>query len=534
MSKGNIILLLNAKLKEEERFFKLSTCEIKGESGAEHVYLTLLVPAEKYDEYLDEQKGEAYLRTKVQLELANLLPEGMTLHVVFKKSVTTDTQIIYTIMDFLKRENRILTPKILPQDISIKIERNEYIEIRFAVSQPVYEFCKTNNIADRLKDCLDSMFLEDSEILFDITKEEEDLPLHKLQTPPLRLYEYQLTEPLYGTPTRRAKYISDALEINAEIEAIALTGIVAGLREFPRKNVENLFYYLFKIDDKTSSIDVKCFPRTKEQCNAMRLLENGDTVVIEGSLRRDDRTNKIVLWVKSISKARVDYEKALKEMKYLSCPECYVTVSPKPYEEAKTAVNVTMFDDQQVAEEALDYISPKLLGKTFVAFDTETTGLNQNNDDVIIELSAVKIVDGVLTETWQTFVNPFTAVRTKLSEEIIKLTHITDDMLRLAPTFNKVVGDFYKFCFGATLVAHNAAFDMSMLLEPARKLGYNFDNPVIDTLAMAREIFPKLPRHKLTYLCEQLDIKFEGDAHRAIYDAIACAKLFKKLSIKDV
>ncbi len=533
MAKGNIILLLNERLKEEERFFKLSCCDIKGECGAEHVYLTLLVPAEKYDQYLDEKNGEAYLRTKVQLELAKLLPDGMTLHVVFKKSVTTDTQIVYSIMDFLKRENRILTPKILPQDIGIKIVKEEYIEIKIDVSRPVYDFCQTNNVGDRLKDYLDTLFLEDCEISYNITKEEKNLPLSVLQTPPARLFDYELTEPIYGTPTRRAKYISDVIEINAEIDVVALTGVVIGLREFPRKNVEDLFYYLFRIDDKTATIEVKCFPRALAQCNAMRLLENGDTVVIEGSIRRDDRSNKMVLWVKSISKARVDYDKALREMKYLTCPEHYATIEPMAYSEPKTAVNMTMFEGQECGDTP-DYIPEKLLGKTYVVFDTETTGLNKNNDDVIIELSAAKMVDGVITETWQTFVNPFTSARTNLSKEIVKLTGITDDMLRDAPTFNRVVGDFYKFCFGATLVAHNAAFDMSMLLAPARKLGYNFDNPVVDTLEMSREIFPKLPKHTLSYLCEQLDIKFEGDAHRAIYDAIACAKLFRKLSIKDM
>ncbi len=533
MAKGNIILLLNQRLKEEERFFKQSSCEIRGESGAEHVYLTLLVPADKYDQYLDEQNGEAYLRTKVQLELAKLLPDGMTLHVVFKKSVTTDTQIVYSIMEFIKKENRILTPKILPQDISIKIESEQYIEIKFGVSKPVCDFCESNNFTNRLKDYLDAQFLEDCEIIYDITKTEKDLPLSVLQTPPTRLFDYELTEPIYGTPTRRAKYISDAIEINAEIDTIALTGVVNGLREFPRKNVENLFYYLFRIDDKTAYIEVKCFPRTLAQCNAMRLLENGQTVVIEGSLKRDDRTNKMVLWVRSISKARVDYDKALKELKYLTCPENYVNVLPEPYEEPKSAVNINMFD-APVEDSTPDYIPEKLIGKTYVVFDTETTGLNKNNDDVIIELSAVKMVDGVITETWQTFVNPFTSARSKLSPEIVKLTGITDAMLKNAPTFNRVVGDFYKFCFGATLVAHNAPFDMSMLLEPARKLGYNFDNPVVDTLAMAREIFPKFSRHNLSYLCEQLEIKFEGDAHRAIFDAIACAKLFRKLSIKDI
>ncbi len=528
MNKGNIILLLNEKLPIEERFFKMSSCSISGVDGAEHIHITLLVPSEKYDLYLDEQNQESCLRSKVYFELANLLPEGMTLHLSFKKTVSTDTQVTASILEFIKKDNRLLIPKIKAQDIDIKIVPQEYMEISISVSRPVYEFCEKNAFKERLKAYLDVNFLEDAEIILKDVYEEEDIELHSLQAPPARLVNYELTEPIYGNPTRRAKYISDVLELGVEIESVTVTGVIAGLREFPRKNVENLFYYLFRIDDKTANIEVKCFPRTLSNCNAMRLLKDGDIVVIEGSIRRDERSNKFVLWVKFISKARIDYEKAMRDMKYLNCPQSYFLVKPEKFEEEKVAVNMNIFDTE-TDDNVL--IPDCLIGKTYVVFDTETTGLNPESD-VIIELSAIKMVDGVLTETWQTFVNPFTHTRTNLPKEIVKLTGITDDILRPAPTFNKVVGDFYKFCFGATLVAHNAPFDLSMLVAPARKLGYNFDNPVVDTLAMSREIFPKLPSHKLGYLCEQLDVRFDGDAHRAIFDALATARLFRKLSIK--
>ncbi len=528
MNKGNIILLLNEKLPIEERFFKMSSCTLKGEDGAEHVHIVLLVPADKYDIYLDEKNEEACLRSTIYFELAKLLPEGMTLHLSFKKTVSTETQVAASVLEFIKSDNRLLVPKIKAQDIDIKIVPQEYMEITISVSKPVYEFCEKNAFKERLKAYLDVNFLEDAEIILKDVYEEEDIELHTLQAPPARLVSYELTEPIYGTLRSRAKYITDVLELGVEIELVTITGIVSGFREFPRKNVENLFYYLFRIDDKTANIDVKCFPRTLANCNAMRILKDGDTVVIDGSLRRDDRSNKLVIWVKSISKARIDYEKALKDMKYLNCPQNYFLVKPEPYIEEKVAVNMNIFD----VETEDDIVVPEsLVGKTFVIFDTETTGLNPESD-VIIELSAVKMVDGVLKETWQTFVNPFTHNRPSLPKDIVKLTGITDEMLQPAPTFNKIVGDFYKFCFGATLVAHNAPFDIGMLLPPARKLGYNFDNPVVDTLVMAKNIFPKLPSHRLGYLCEQLDVRFDGDAHRAIFDAIATARLFRKLSIK--
>ena len=88
--------------------------------------------------------------------------------------------------------------------------------------------------------------------------------------------------------------------------------------------------------------------------------------------------------------------------------------------------------------------------------------------------------------------------------------------------------DFYKFCFGSTMVGHNVSFDISFIYNIAKKLSYNFDNPLMDTLEMARAKLPGLKNYKLATVVDKLNIVLEN-AHRAINDATATAKVFIKL-----
>ena len=158
-----------------------------------------------------------------------------------------------------------------------------------------------------------------------------------------------------------------------------------------------------------------------------------------------------------------------------------------------------------------------------MVFDVETTGFEANKDE-IIEIGACKIVNGRIDETFSTFVKP----SKHIPREITELTGIDDEMVKDAPTINYVIPDFYKFCYGATLVAHKAQFDMSFIYFIANKLSYNFDNEVLDTLAMARTKLPGLKNYKLGTIVERLNILLDN-AHRAIHDATATAKVFIKL-----
>ncbi len=142
--------------------------------------------------------------------------------------------------------------------------------------------------------------------------------------------------------------------------------------------------------------------------------------------------------------------------------------------------------------------------------------------DRIIEVGGVKIENGSICEKFSTFV----ACPVKLSEEIIGLTGITDDMLAGAPEIKDVIADFYKFCYGSVLVAHNASFDCKFIRYYGEKEGYIFDMRQIDTVAFAQETL-RLSNYKLNTVADHFGFTFNH--HRAFDDAFVTAKIFTEL-----
>ena len=164
-----------------------------------------------------------------------------------------------------------------------------------------------------------------------------------------------------------------------------------------------------------------------------------------------------------------------------------------------------------------------LVRNTFVVFDLETTGLNTSpasgRMDAITEIGAVKIIGGEIREQFSTLVNP----ERKLEADVVKLTGITDDMVKDAPKIAEVIPDFYKFCDGCLLVAHNAPFDSKFIRYYGEAEGYMFEQKVYDTVSIAQS-FLYLNNYKLNTLADHYGVVFRH--HRASDDALATAKIF--------
>lgn len=163
------------------------------------------------------------------------------------------------------------------------------------------------------------------------------------------------------------------------------------------------------------------------------------------------------------------------------------------------------------------------LDDTYVVFDIETTGLSKEKE-MITEIGAVKVADGKIIDRFSTFVNP----QRPISAEITKLTGITDDMVKDAPTIENVLPEFLKFCEDTVLVAHNASFDTGFIRIAAERAGLGeLHHTVVDTLELARALLPELNKHKLDIVCEYLGVTLNGH-HRAVNDAEATAEVFIK------
>ena len=158
----------------------------------------------------------------------------------------------------------------------------------------------------------------------------------------------------------------------------------------------------------------------------------------------------------------------------------------------------------------------------YVVFDLETTGLSAVQNQ-IIEIGAAKVSGGEITDRYSVFVDP----QTPIPYEIEKLTGIRDDMVCGQPVIEEILPQFLDFCKGCVLVAHNAGFDVSFIIENCKRQNLPYDFTYVDTVGIARALLPHLSKYKLDVVAKAMGVSLENH-HRAVDDAGATAEIFVK------
>ena len=168
----------------------------------------------------------------------------------------------------------------------------------------------------------------------------------------------------------------------------------------------------------------------------------------------------------------------------------------------------------------------------YSVLDIETTGLSKQTEK-ITEFGIMKVKNGEVIDTFECFVNP----EKPIPPRVVEVTNITDDMVKDAETIDKVLPRVLEFVGDSVIVAHNADFDVGFIKYNAEKLGLEFDNTYIDTLALAKELFPNFKKYKLGIIAENLNIEVDV-AHRALADVDTLVKVFnvmlKMLAEKEI
>ncbi len=406
-------------------------------------------------------------------------------------------------------------------DISVDINSLNVV-IHLKISQSSYDYAVSLNREKMVADKLKESFLADFSVVFEKKENSEEREKSYIEDNMELNYSirqaqdknfYSLTNIVNIIGKNDYTLASDFSTINTPMENVAICGEVVNvfrshyIRKTKRNGVETEIehaYYRINLKLNQKFLSVVIFPKQADESKG-DLIEPNMKVCCFGSFRlRNDRFG-----FTATSIARCEYSREEKKQAYKQVNENYHTVFPSKYVDYEQA---GLFDEEE-----------KTFPGTFVVFDLETTGLEANKDE-IIEIGACKIENGRITEIFSTFVNP----NKKLHNEIVQLTGITDAMLKDAPTINYVLPDFYKFCYGSTLVAHNISFDIGFIYSAAKKLSYNFDNPLMDTLEMAHKKLPGLKNYKLGTIVDKLNIIL-NNAHRAVNDATATAKVFIKL-----
>ena len=320
----------------------------------------------------------------------------------------------------------------------------------------------------------------------------------------------------------------------------------------------------FAVTDYTSSIKVKCFLKPKDVERALEMVKKGLYCKVKGEAIMDPYEKEVVLMARDINKLNKIEKMDMAEEKRVEL-HLHTTMSSmdgmtsagKLIERAAKwghkAIAITDHGVVQAFPEAQDaskkhnikviygvegylvdngtpivlHEDERNLDDTYVVFDIETTGFSSKNDK-IIEIGAVKIKNGEIIGNFSRIINPNMEIPIKITE----LTGITDEMVKNEETIDSVLPKFMEFIKDSVVVAHNASFDTSFIKKNCYDLSLKFKNPIMDTVPLARFLYPELKKVKLNIVAKHLGISLENH-HRAVDDAKATADIllvcFKKL-----
>ncbi|MBE6124272.1 MAG: PolC-type DNA polymerase III [Erysipelotrichaceae bacterium] len=311
----------------------------------------------------------------------------------------------------------------------------------------------------------------------------------------------------------------------------------------------------FDVTDGTNSITCKIFEGARFSKEDIKNIKEGMWLKITGNVENDSFDHEEVLMASKIEQVEVKEESRIDDalekrvelhlhskmsaMDGINSIKDYVARAEKwghkaiaitdhdnlqSYPDAQNALkgkNIKMIYGLEATmshNKPLYTFKPALVDlstATYVVFDIETSGFSSSLDS-IIEIGAVKCQNGVVIDRFQTFIN----VDFKLQSVTTELTGITDAMLKGQPKIEQAIDKFKSFIEDTILVAHNATFDIGFIKSAFYKQGYTLENPVIDTLNVARRIYPNMKRYNLKALCKNLKVEYDSEsAHRADYDA---------------
>lgn len=347
-------------------------------------------------------------------------------------------------------------------------------------------------------------------------------------------------------------------DISIETGSCTISGEVFQLETMELKNNKTLV--TFYITDLTDSITVKVFLNQDKAAEFLENIKNNSYVKVSGDIVYDNYSKSIVLMLKNLNrlekKKRIDDEEEKRvelhlhtQMSALDAVSSIKDLATRAKEWGHKAIAVTDHGVVQSFPEAME-VSKKLGLKiiygmegylindkkeiisnfderkeysTFVVFDIETTGLSAKND-MITEIGAIKIENGKIVDSFSQLINP----EMPIPEKITNLTGITNEMVKDKPTIGQIIHDFKKFIGDHVLVAHNAAFDVGFIREKFKLFNLVLNNPVLDTLELARAVFPELKSHKLNVIADHLKVDLINH-HRAVDDAKATAEILLKI-----
>jgi DNA polymerase III epsilon subunit family exonuclease len=509
---NTLLQQFNKQTENQFDFLRLSQVNFGiREKCAEYIFLY----PEKEQKQVTEKSG--LIRGALQKVIAGVMDTTITL----RASHFDENLFVSQLFDILK-----LYPSIAPfvnkGNIVIASKSEQSILVTIALQSEIEQYANSVNLVGTLKQKLYFLYTQEFDIklksieLSDTEKKQiEQSRLAKSSVHQIFLEDEQRGRSISVTDLniligkqieQDAMYIADS---KVPLSNAILCGTLVQWDSLTSKNDRKFFK--FELQDFTGVIKGVLFgsEKTMEQ---VQKLKKGDTVAMRGNVELDtfNGGGAVQFMPKDISFCKMPTDFKLNRAR-MQVPEYYQNIFPIQF--------VEIFQDNFLMDN-VKLLHKDIMDTEYVVFDFETTGLDEKQN-TIIEIGAVKIKEGKLIQTFETLIDP----RTALTQPIIEITGLTDDMLNGKPLLNDVLPDFFKFCDKCTLVAHNIDFDNKFLQHHAKNINIYFDHAKLDTLNIAKSKVKGVKNYKLETLCQKFGI-VNSQAHRALSDAISTAKLF--------
>lgn len=498
-------------------------------------------------------------KTMVEEYAKSFLPQGISYEFKFTKRYINEARIDEDLREFLNKNY----PSIAYKIITITLEKNIF-SIKLEIDKLSFLHAKEIRLEQLIIDFLKSkynnfdyqcnfeeglVFIEDENENLAENFREEDIDIYGK-----RKIQFFDVVPLVGefSEGEKADYIKDKTQLE---EQIVLCGTISSIQEKvikkkpkkkqdddnldekvddksenlaeenPQENAEEQTeeavtkyqrkMYKFTIADFTGEMNCVFFSNKENQAKIEKL-DKGSVIVVRGNLEADSFSGGNTLKVKDLA--------------YCSIPENlteYIEYrKEKPFYEFVEPEKVVTFTQDNLLNFSEEKQVPKFLqNKTFVCYDFETTGLHYSTGDRIIEIGAVKIENGKITEKFMSFIDP----EMHIPEESSAISGIVDSDVQGAPTADKVLQDFYKWTRNAIIIGYNNInFDNIFLIGQGKDARWNFDNETDDVYKWAQKYVKGAKNYKLKTIADKLGVTLDN-AHRAVYDALATAEVFIKI-----
>ena len=374
--------------------------------------------------------------------------------------------------------------------------------------------------------------------------------------------EEEETPLIYGSSINIVEPLVKVSDLGVDDGKIALQGEVIYSEDRTLKSGKTLFS--FDLYDGTSTITCKVFLEKDKAKKQMKRITGAKALKVAGTASMDSFANELTVMVNTIVEAepikkeeRMDNSDVKRvelhmhtQMSQMDAMTSATDLIKRAMKWGMKSIAITDHGVVQAFPEAHKllgydnkdikiiygmeaYLAPdknpvvengkgqNLEDATFCVFDLETTGFSAVTEK-ITEIGIMKLKNGEVIDEFSCFVNP----EKHIPERVTEVTNITDEMVKDAETIDKVFPKVLEFIKGSILVAHNAGFDTGFFKQISKNLGYEYDYTSIDTLSLAKDLFPDYKKYKLGKIAENLGIKVEV-AHRALDDVDTTVKVFK-------